>query len=93
MVSNDKTKDILMKELQALKLSLEHELNRVTQIIDHLKPDKEDVPPLEEVTLHTELLDDQDIFSFVKVQLQKKISKPSYETWLKDVYLSSIEND
>ncbi|MEY9866861.1 hypothetical protein ABIE66_002240 [Peribacillus sp. B2I2] len=93
MDRNDKSKDILMKELQELKLSLEHELNRVTQIINHLKPEKEAVPPFEDVTLQTELLDDQDIFSLVKVQLQKKISKPSYETWLKDVHLSSIEID
>ncbi|MFE3974406.1 MULTISPECIES: hypothetical protein [unclassified Peribacillus] len=38
MDSNDKSKDFLMQELLKLKLSLRHELNRVTQIIDHLKP-------------------------------------------------------
>ncbi|MES1040849.1 MULTISPECIES: hypothetical protein [Peribacillus] len=59
MDRNDKSKDILMKELLEVKLSLQHE----------------------DVTLTTELLDDKDIFSLVKVQLQKKISKPSYETW------------
>lgn len=31
--------DFLMQELLKLKLSLRHELNRVTQIIDHLNPD------------------------------------------------------
>ncbi|MFJ7365862.1 DnaA N-terminal domain-containing protein [Peribacillus frigoritolerans] len=45
------------------------------------------------MSLHYELLGPKDIFSLVKVQLQKKISKPSYETWMKDVYMSSIESD
>lgn len=93
MDSKDKSKDFLMQELLELKLSLRQELNRVTQIIDHLNPDQEAVPPLNDVSLHTELLGDKDIFSLVKVQLQKKISKPSYETWMKDVYMSSIESD
>ncbi|WP_412761156.1 DnaA N-terminal domain-containing protein [Peribacillus frigoritolerans] len=29
----------------------------------------------------------------LKYPIQKKISKPSYETWMKDVYFSSIESD
>ena len=45
------------------------------------------------MSIHNELLDDNDIFSLIKVQMQKKISKPSYETWMKDVYFSSIESD
>ncbi|MDV7765636.1 DnaA N-terminal domain-containing protein [Peribacillus sp. CSMR9] len=93
MDSNDKSKDFLMQELLKLKLSLRHELNRVTQIIDHLNPDQEAVLPLKDVSIHNELLDDKDIFSLVKLQMQKKISKPSYETWMKDVYFSSIESD
>ncbi|MFJ7469408.1 hypothetical protein ACIQWI_12695 [Peribacillus frigoritolerans] len=43
MDSKDKSKDFLMQELLELKLSLRHELNRFTQIIDHLNPDQEDV--------------------------------------------------
>jgi len=82
-----------MQELLKLKLSLRHELNRVTQIIDHLNPDQEAVLPLNDVSIHNELLDDKDIFSLVKLQMQKKISKPSYEAWMKDVYFSSIESD
>ncbi|MDM5454073.1 hypothetical protein [Peribacillus simplex] len=57
MDSNDKSKDFLMQELLKLKLSLRHELNRVTQIIDHLNPDQEAVPPLKDVSIHNELLD------------------------------------
>ncbi|PHD71452.1 hypothetical protein COF64_23700 [Bacillus sp. AFS043905] len=68
-----------MQELLKLKLSLRHELNCVTQIIDHLNPDQEAVLPLKDVSIHNELLDDKDIFSLVKLQMQKKISKPSYE--------------
>ncbi|MDW7614970.1 DnaA N-terminal domain-containing protein [Peribacillus simplex] len=93
MDSNDKSKDFLMQELLKLKLSLRHELNRVTQIIDHLNPDQEAVPPLKDVSIHNELLDDNDIFSLVKLQMQQKISKPSYEAWMKDVYFSFIESD
>ncbi|MGE7763021.1 DnaA N-terminal domain-containing protein [Peribacillus sp. NPDC097895] len=95
MAGNDKSEDTLMKELQELKLSLEHELKRVTKIIDHLKPEKKEAEqPIEDVQLHTESSDEHDdLFSLVKVLLQKKISKPSYETWFKDVFVSSIEND
>ncbi|MED3785965.1 hypothetical protein P4576_01695 [Peribacillus frigoritolerans] len=74
MDSNDKSKDFLMQELLKLKLSLRHELYRVTQIIDHLNPDQEAVSPLKDVSIHNELLDDKDIFSLVKVPIQKKIS-------------------
>ncbi|PJN88902.1 DnaA N-terminal domain-containing protein [Bacillus sp. mrc49] len=85
-------KDILMKELQELKTSLEHEVRRVTKIIDHLTRENETKPPTEDGHIHMEISNEQDLFSLVKVQMQKKISKPSYETWFKDVFVSSDEN-
>ncbi|CAH0170959.1 hypothetical protein SRABI96_01193 [Peribacillus sp. Bi96] len=61
MDGNDKSEDTLMKELQELKLSLEHELRRVTTIIDHLTPEKKEAEqPIEDVQLHTESSDDHD---------------------------------
>ncbi|WP_285766935.1 hypothetical protein [Peribacillus sp. SI8-4] len=82
-------KDILMKELQELKISLEQEVNRVTKIIDHLTKENDAHPALEDVKIQTEVSNEHMLFSLVKIQIQKKISKPSYETWLKDVFVVS----
>ncbi|MFD9625669.1 DnaA N-terminal domain-containing protein [Peribacillus muralis] len=84
-------KDILMKELQELKTSLVHELRRVTKIIDHLTHENDAELPIKDDHIHRET--SNELFSLVKIQLQQKVSMPSYETWFKDVFPASDEND
>ncbi|WP_057913605.1 DnaA N-terminal domain-containing protein [Peribacillus muralis] len=84
-------KDILMKELQELKTSLEHEVRRVTKIIAQLTHENDAELPIKDDHIHMET--SNELFSLVKIQLQQKVSMPSYETWFKDVFAASVEND